>query len=89
MNPSVRRIGVLSANGDVWIIDVGQGIRPTKNELNEALDSCYNQAKNNIEMDPRFLEWSFEERMYMLIRERMRLVGNYFEWDVKGGRLHE
>ncbi|MDO5131436.1 MAG: hypothetical protein Q4D81_00455 [Eubacteriales bacterium] len=87
--PSIQRIGVLSCNGDGWIIDIGSGIRPTKNELDEALDLCYNQAKDNLQGDPTFWEWTYEERSYMLVRERMRLVANYFEWDVMGGVLYE
>ena len=87
--PSIKRIGVMSGNGDAWIIDIGQGIRPTKEELDDVLKSCYYQAQENLQSDPSFFDWSFEERSYMLVRERMRLVANYFEWDVMGGVLYE
>lgn len=87
LRPSIRRIGVSTANGDMWVIDIGHGIRPTEKEMDDALKLCYNQAQRNVSLHPKFYDWTYEERMYMLIRERMRLVANYFEWDVKGGRL--
>ena len=87
INPAVQRIGVSSANGDGWIIEIGSGIRPSKEEMDVVLNSCYHQAIQNMQDDPYFYGWSFEERSYMLAREQMRLVTNYFEWDVMGGEM--
>lgn len=87
LNENVDRIGIASTNGDGWIIEIGNGIRPTKEEMDEAINLCYNQAIEIIRSDPHYDGWSYEERSYMLVRERMRLTTNYFEWDVYGGRL--
>lgn len=87
LNEKVDRIGIASSNGDGWIIEIGGGIRPTKDEMDEAIDLCYKQAMEIIGSDPHYDGWSYEERSYMLVRERMRLIANYFEWDVYGGRL--
>lgn len=87
INQNVSKIGVASINGDGWIIDVADGIRPNKDELDEAVNMCYKQAQEDLKLDPRFQDWSYEERYYMLIREQMRRIANIFEWSVMGGEI--
>lgn len=78
---------VITGNGDVWSANMGNGIKPSKKEFAEAAQICYDEAGRIVADNPEFSEWSYEERYYMLIREQMRGLGRYFEWDISGGRL--
>ena len=78
---------VISINGDVWVIDYTEGIRPNQNELDEALKMCKNDAKEALSNDPAYGNWSYEERAYMLGRESMLRVARLFEWHIMGGHI--
>lgn len=85
----VQRIGVISINKDVWVVEIGQGLRPTAEEFDAAKKIAYEGALEAVKNDPNFIDWTYEERYYMLIREQSLRICNYFEWDYSGGSLDE
>lgn len=87
LDTRIDRQCVISRNGDVWLVDYSNGIRPTKQELEAAFDMCESEAERTVKEDPGYNGWSFEERYYMRGRERMYRLGRLFEWRVMGGHI--
>ena len=85
---NVDREAVISINGDIWMVDYTYGIRPTKDEFKEAMDLIADEVERDVKEDPLFDEWSFEERYYMLGREKMLRLARMFEWDIYGGNIN-
>ncbi len=85
---NVDRECVISVNGDVWMIDYSEGIRPGEEEFKRAYKMCNDGAKLALEEDPAFNNWEFEERYYMLGRETMLRVARLFEWNIMGGDIN-
>ncbi len=86
LDARIDRQCVISRNGDVWLVDYSNGIRPTKKEL-AAVDMCESEAERTVKEDPGYNGWSFEERYYMRGRERLFRLGRLFEWSVMGGHI--
>ena len=87
LNERIDRECVISRNGDVWIVDYSNGIRPSKDELDDAIRICEGEADRTVKLDPGYEEWTYEERYYMLGRERMFRLGRLFEWSIMGGHI--
>ena len=86
-NEQVDSIGNIAINGDTYICRVGNGIRPTEEELNE------DKKRIAKEVDSDILEmtiengWTPEEATYMAIREQAYRIARYYEWELEGGHL--
>ncbi len=89
LNEKIDRDCVISRNGDVWIVDYSNGIRPAGHELAEAFGVCYEEAKRTVAENQEYENWAFEERYYMLGREQMFRLGRLFEWKIMGGHIDE
>lgn len=87
VDPEVNQTSIITINGDAWSARVGNGIKPTQKEFDNAIDTCYDEAIRIVKEDPEYDKWSSEEKYYMLVREQMRGIGRYFEWDISGGKL--
>ena len=85
----VDQIGVISINGDAWIVKVGYGYRPTKEELEETVDKLTQEVNKDIFMDPRSSEWTLEETNYMATRETFFRIIRQFEWEAYAGDINE
>ena len=85
----VDRIGVISNNGDTWVVEIGDGYRPTKDELEEALKRIKEEVVGDLENFPGYDEWTPEERNYMLIREKFFRVTREFGWKAMGGNISD
>ena len=88
LRPNVDRECCISANGDIWVIDYSGGIRPDKYELDRAMDACESDAKTALVLDPAYDSWTFEERYYMLGREKLLRTARLFEWKLQGGHIN-
>ena len=71
---NVDRIEVVSANGDVWVVDIADGYRPTKEDLDEQLMIIKSEVIRDLQNEPEFFNWTPEERNYMVVREKLRLI---------------
>ena len=87
LSERIDRDCVISKNGDIWIVDYSSGIRPTKEELEAAVDMCEAEAERTVVEDPGYDAWTYEERYYMRGRERMFRLGRLFEWSIMGGNI--
>lgn len=88
IDPRINRIGVITKNRDVWVIDIGAGIKPNEEELREAIRNIAEpEAQRAVMENPNFANWTFEERYYMLGREKALRTARYFEWDFMGGSI--
>ena len=85
----VNRVGVISGNGDVWIVDVSDGFRPSLKELEDQIKDIVKEVSLDLQEDPSFWDWTPEERNYMFIREKMYRVAKENKWKLMGGRLDE
>lgn len=85
----VDKVGVISNNGDAWIIEIGDGYRPTKDELDAWILHIEKEVSFDIQTDPQFADWTPEERNYMVTREKLYRTVREFKWKAMGGRLDE
>ena len=85
----VKRIGVISGNGDTWIVEIDYGYRPTLDELDNYLDGLERTLPFELMNHPSFYDWTPEERNYMLIREKFYRVTKEFGWKAMGGSINE
>ena len=86
----IDKIGIISINGDAWIVDGSVGFRPGNDKEFSDIAKMYRQsAYDMIVNDPSFYSWTYEERYYMLVREQFRMIANHYEWDVMGGNVYE
>ena len=85
----VDRIDIMANNGDVWVIEVGDGYRPTEKELTEKLAEIKRGVIKDLSDFPGYDEWTPDERSYMVIREKMYRVSREYGWKAMGGRLDE
>jgi hypothetical protein len=85
----VEKIGVISGNGDTWIVTIGNGYRPTKKELIEISDSVRKELEEEMINYPGMKELTPEEMNYMLIREKFFRITRHFKWDVMGGDIND
>ncbi len=88
LRENVDREYVISQNGDVWILDYTNGIRPDRKTLEDGLIMCGKDASIALSDDPEYDNWSYEERYYMLGREKMLRVARLFEWGLMGGAIN-
>ena len=87
LNQDVDRDAVISANGDIWIVDFTTGIRPAKEYFDKAIAFLRDDVDRDLKNDPSYEEWSFDERYYMRGREIMLRTSRLFEWNLMGGHL--
>lgn len=70
------------------MIDIGAGIKPNEEELCEAIRNIAEpEAQRAVRENPNLANWTFEERYYMLGREKALRTARYFEWDFTGGSI--
>lgn len=88
IDEKVECIGVVTDNEDVFVCKIGAGWRPeSEEEYKRIAKVLFEQANANVKADPRFRDWSYEERIYMAVREQAFLTARYFEWELQGGKL--
>ncbi len=85
----VKRIGVISSNGDTWLVEVGDGYRPSETELDQYLETLERSLPFELMDYPEFYEWTPEERSYMLIREKCYRVCREYGWKLMGGSIYD
>lgn len=67
-------IGVISGNGDTWVVEINCGDRPTESELRTFAEEIRKELEDNLVNYPETKGMTPEEINYMLIREKF-LVG--------------
>jgi SPP1 gp7 family putative phage head morphogenesis protein len=87
-NPRVDAIGNVARNGDVFVARIGDGIRPTRDDFDAAVDRIRTEVDHDLLDDPDFWDWSFEERNYAAIREQAFRIAREFKWTLEGGSLN-
>lgn len=85
-NENVSEIGVITANGDIYTVSVGDGERPSLEEFHAVAKQIEKEADKAIMEYPGFYEWSFPQRNYMAIREKTYRIVRHFGWTMKGGK---
>lgn len=85
----VKSVGVVSSNGDTWVIEIGDGYRPSADELSDYLYDLERTLPYELMDYPEFNDWTPEERSYMLIREKCFRVCREFGWKLMGGYIDE
>mgnify|MGYP001043611287 CR=1 FL=1 len=83
---NVSEIGVITANGDIYTVSVGDGERPSLEEFHAVAKQIEKEADKAIMEYPGFYEWSFPQRNYMAIREKTYRIVRHFGWTMKGGK---
>lgn len=83
---NVSEIGVITANGDIYTVSVGDGERPSLKEFHAIAKQIEKEADKAIMEYPDFYEWSFPQRNYMAIREKTYRIVRHFGWTMKGGK---
>ena len=86
-HPNVDEIGVISSNGDVYIVSVGFGEKINTRVFNQDAKKVYNDVNIEMVSNPDFFEWSIGERNYRAIREQFYRISRLYGWTMKGGRL--
>lgn len=85
-NKNISAIMNIASNGDVYQV-MTNGYHPSADEF-EAFET-----ETRKEVDSEMLErardegWSYEEYVYMCIKEEMFRICRFFEWTMRGGRL--
>ena len=84
----VDAIGVVTNNGDVFVAYIRDGFRPPiGQEFEDIVAMLAKEADIAVMRDPRFYEWTYEEKSYMTIREKAFLIARYFGWEIQAGKL--
>ena len=84
----VDKIGVISNNGDVWVVEIGNGYRPTLDELEETASRIKREVLIDIQNHPDYFDWTPEERCYMVTREKFYRIAREYEWKAMGGDIN-
>jgi len=83
---NVSEIGVITANGDIYTVSVGDGERPSPEEFRAVADQIQKEIDTAMMDYPEFWEWSIPQRNYMAIREKTYRIVRHFGWTIKGGK---
>ena len=87
LNQNVDKVGVVTYNGDVFTVEIGDGWRPTLEEFIED-EAIIRQSVDIDMMEQAYLNnWSPDELTYMCIREQLYRMGIRYGWKVEGGLL--
>jgi hypothetical protein len=87
LRQSVAKIGVVSYNGDVYVIKVGDGLRPTREEIDESVALARQLAYEIVSNDTKFVNWTYAERNYMAYKKRMVIIARDFGWTIEEGSI--
>ena len=82
-------MGVATRNSDAFIVEVGNGYRPSKEVFQELQDIIIEHADQNVKNMPEFWNITSEERNYCFIREKAYCTAREFDWTIRGGKLNE
>lgn len=85
-NPRVESVGNINNCGDVFIVSVGDGEKPTADEILEKYSELYQDLSKSMrkELEP----YSEQERTYLLDKETFYWLTRHFKWDVQGGNIN-
>lgn len=87
-NPRVDAVGNVARNGDVFVVRVGDGFRPTREDFDAVVARIRSEVDRDMLDDPDFWDWSIEERNYAAIREQAFRIAREFKWTLEGGSLN-
>jgi hypothetical protein len=87
VNPKVDAIGNVTMNEDVFIVEIGNGYRPTEEELKEVIDRIEVEVENEIIWTDAFQNAKKSERQYMTTREVAYRIAREFKFTMRGGPL--
>ena len=85
-NENVSEIGVITANGDIYTVSIGDGEHPLPEEFRMIEKQIQNEIDTAMVDYPDFWEWSIPQRNYMAIREKTYRIVRHFGWTIKGGK---
>ncbi len=83
---NVSEIGVITANGDIYTVSIGDGEHPLPEEFRMIEKQIQNEIDTAMVDYPDFWEWSIPQRNYMAIREKTYRIVRHFGWTMKGGK---
>lgn len=83
----INEVGVVTKNGDVFTVEIGDGFRPSAEEFEAAQKHIIDMATENAKNTDGFWEMSLEERNYLFIREKAFFTAREFGWRMRGGKL--
>lgn len=87
-HPGVNSVAVVSANGDVFVARIGNGVRPEEEAFSDKAQADFRAMIDINIMDwPEFFSWTPAERSYMAIRETMYQLARKYGWTLEGGKL--
>ena len=86
-NPNVEEVGVISINGDVYIISRGNGELVSEEVFKEEVAQISSEVDLDIINYDDFYSWTTTQRNYMGIREQFFRICRRFGWTMKGGKL--
>lgn len=88
LNKKVAKVGTIGYNSDAYVAYVGNGEMPSKEEFDEVAAWIRKDVDNGMLEDPRFFDWSREEKNYMAIREQSFRIAQHFKWTLGGRRIN-
>ena len=87
VNKKVDRVGVVTYNGDIFIVDVGEGFRPTLEEFTEDEREIRESVDTDMMEQAYKKGWTPDELTYMCIREELYRLCVKYGWTASGGLL--
>lgn len=85
----VNKIGNIAANGDTYVVEIGDGYRPTKDEFIEVLKEIVAEVDQDIAKMYYEQGLTIGETNYMAIKEQGYRIARAFGWTYMGGRIDE
>ena len=85
-NPRVESVGNINNCGDVFIVSVGDGEKPSAREIIEKYDELYIEVAENMKKDLK--DYSEQERTYLLDKETFYQLTRHFKWEVQGRNIN-
>ena len=85
-NPRVESVGNINNCGDVFIVSVGDGEKPTAREIVDKYNELYQDLSKSMrdELEP----YTEQERTYLLDKEIFYWLTRHFKWDVQGRNIN-
>lgn len=84
---NVNSVFVVTANGDVFSVKIGDGWRPTRKDFDAVVEWLRRDVDMNMVNWPDYDIWTPAELNYMSIREQAYRIATYFKWHLEGGKL--
>lgn len=89
IDTAVEQIGCISRNGDIYVVKIGDGIRPTKEEFETTVKEIRDEVNQEIYYRAYSENWTYGETNYMAIKEEGYRIARAFKWTYMGGRINE